>query len=244
MPLNEPHNANGHVAASSSSDAARIRTVVVVDGDPLARSATRDALTAGDLLEVVGDAASPEAALKVCAAVTPDLVVVEVDVADDHGRGLIAALGALPSPPRVLPFSRITGTEVMLDTLRAGACGFVHKESGTESLVASVHAVLRDEVAITRVDTMRIVEFLRLARRRASGMRPVRSTLTAREWEIFDLMAAGHTTRAMADKLVLSEATVYSHVKSILRKLDAHSRAEAIAAVEAMSASADRRRRD
>ena len=57
-------------------------------------------------------------------------------------------------------------------------------------------------------------------------------------------MAAGETTRAMADTLVLSEATVYSHVKSILRKLGAHSRAEAIAAVEAMSASSGRRRND
>ena len=141
-----------------------ISTVVMVDGDPLARSATREAIAADDLLEVVGEAASTEAALKVCAAVTPDVVVVEVDVADDHGRDLLAALGALPSPPRVLPFSRITGSEVMLDTLRAGACGFVHKEAGTESLVTSVHAVLRDEVAITRVDTMRIVEFLRRAR--------------------------------------------------------------------------------
>jgi DNA-binding NarL/FixJ family response regulator len=232
------------VITTNGSDAAVTGTVVVVDGDPLARSATREAIAADDLLEVVGEAAAADAALKVASAVSPDVVVVEVDVADDHGRGLIAALGALPSPPRVLPFSRLRDADVMLDTLRAGACGFVHKESGTESLVLSVHAVLRDEVAITRVDTMRIVEFLRLARQRASGMRPVRSPLTAREWEIFDLMAAGETTRAMADKLVLSEATVYSHVKSILRKLGAHSRAEAIAAVEAMSASSGRRRDD
>jgi DNA-binding NarL/FixJ family response regulator len=236
----QSHIANG--LGPSAADNGSPTRIVVVDGDPLARTATRDAIAAQEGLEVIGEAASTDAALKVCAAVAPAVVVVELDVAEDHGRRLVAALAALPSAPRVLPFSHLDAGQVLVDTLRAGACGFVPKESGTEALVASLHAVLRGEVALTRLDTMRVVEVLRRARPRSTGMRPVRSTLTTREWEIFDLIVAGDTTRQMADRLVVSEATVYSHVKSILRKLGVHSRAEAIAAVQAMTESADRRR--
>ena len=65
-----------------------------------------------------------------------------------------------------------------------------------------------------------------------TGWRAVRSCLTSREWEIVDLLGEGASTRTMADRLVLSPATVYSHVKSVLRKLDVHSRLDAVSAAE------------
>ena len=71
-----------------------------------------------------------------------------------------------------------------------------------------------------------------VARGARSGWRPVRSRLTTREWEIIDLLTQGDTTQRIAERLVLSPTTVYSHVKSVLRKLGVHSRRDAIAAAD------------
>jgi DNA-binding NarL/FixJ family response regulator len=231
---------NGRAASTDVAAA----SVVVVDADPLARRATHDAIAAADGLEVVGEADTMTAALRVCGAVAPQVVVVELDVAPDRGEQLITAVCAAPAPPQVVAFSHLTSDALMVKTLRAGAVGFVPTESGTEALVAAIRAMLRHELAISRTHTMQIIELLRDARQRSRGMRPVRSNLTAREWEIFELMADGVTTRQMADRLVLSESTIYSHIKSILRKLGVHSRAEAVAAVEQMSGRDERRRGD
>jgi DNA-binding NarL/FixJ family response regulator len=79
---------------------------------------------------------------------------------------------------------------------------------------------------------MRLIERLRLLPQNGTGIRPVRSPLTEREWEVLDLLCERKSTREIADSLVLSEETVYSHSKNLLRKLNVHSREEAIAVAE------------
>jgi len=237
----DAHHPETQIQPRPSPGRGATRSVVVVDADPLARRATRDAIEEDEGLVVVGEADTVDAAVRICGAGRPDAVIVEPDMAGDRGHRLIEALCATPSPPLVVVFSHQTGDDELLSSLRAGAAGFVSKASGTEALVAAVHATLRHEVAISRTDTRRIIELLRSARLRTHGMRPVRSSLTPREWEILELMADGASTRQMADRLVVSESTIYSHVKSILRKLGVHSRAEAVAAMASLKASEDRR---
>jgi two-component system nitrate/nitrite response regulator NarL len=82
--------------------------------------------------------------------------------------------------------------------------------------------------------TRHLVDRLRRTPEDGNGMRPVKSTLTDREWEILDLICAGSTTREMADDLFLSTETVNSHVKRILRKLGVHSRGDAVEAASAL----------
>jgi DNA-binding NarL/FixJ family response regulator len=81
---------------------------------------------------------------------------------------------------------------------------------------------------------MRLVEHLRRAPGGGVGLRPIKSPLTPREWEVVDLLAEMKTTDQIADQLVLSSETVRSHVKNILRKLDARSREEAVAVAQRM----------
>ena len=82
--------------------------------------------------------------------------------------------------------------------------------------------------------TKQLIEHVRARPSGLAGMRPVRSPLTAREWEVIDLLRDGRSTEAIADDLVLSIETVRSHVKNILRKLDVRSREEAVAAADRM----------
>ncbi len=82
--------------------------------------------------------------------------------------------------------------------------------------------------------TLALIERLREAPSGSSGMRPVKSPLTAREWEVIDLLKESKTTDQIADELVLSPETIRSHVKNILRKLDVRSRDDAVAAADRM----------
>jgi NarL family two-component system response regulator LiaR len=97
-----------------------------------------------------------------------------------------------------------------------------------------VTAVRAGEAAISRTLTKRLVEELRKAPAGSSGMRPVKSPLTPREWEVIDLLKATRSTEQIAADLVLSTETVRSHVKNILRKLEVRSREEAVAAADRM----------
>jgi two-component system nitrate/nitrite response regulator NarL len=218
------------------------RSMVLVDPDPLARSATRAAIAECAHLVVVGEASSAEEAVRLCTELSPDVALLELETVPRQGAQLVRELGELRRPPLVLAFTQLSEDEALIGALRAGAAGFLSKDAGTDALMRAVDAVLRGEVAISRTAAMRVVSTLRRARQRGTGMRPVRSELTAREWEVFDLMSEGASTRAMAERLVLTEATVYSHVKSILRKLGVHSRAEALAAVGSLPDRRDRRR--
>src|SRR5947209_11397362 len=119
-----------------------------------------------------------------------------------------------------------------MHVLRAEAARFQCKDASTESVTRALRAVAHGEAAISRHLTMRLVEMMRRTSENGIGLRPVKSVLTSREWEVLDLMCAGAATREIADALFLSEDTVYSHSKSILRKLGVHSRGEAVIAAE------------
>jgi len=108
--------------------------------------------------------------------------------------------------------------------------GYVAKQIDPSELRDVVRRLAHGEAVIQAALAARVLECLREVPN--TGWRPVRSCLTSREWEIVDLMGAGASTQTMADRLVLSPATVYSHVKSVLRKLGVHSRPDAVSAAE------------
>jgi DNA-binding NarL/FixJ family response regulator len=112
--------------------------------------------------------------------------------------------------------------------LRAGAGGYLSKDVEVDMLPQALEGAVRGEAAISRRLSMRLIEQLRRLPEATSGMRPVRSPLTAREWEVVDLLYEGKSTDEIADALVLSTETVRSHIKNLMRKLGATTRAEAV----------------
>jgi two-component system, NarL family, response regulator LiaR len=112
--------------------------------------------------------------------------------------------------------------------LRAGAVGYLSKNLDVDVLPQALDGALKGEAAISRRLSMKLIEQLRRVPEASTGMRPVKSPLTAREWEVVDLLYEGRTTDEIADALVLSTETVRSHIKNLMRKLGARTRGEAV----------------
>jgi DNA-binding NarL/FixJ family response regulator len=132
----------------------------------------------------------------------------------------------------VVVFTGAADDELGLLALEAGAVGFLSKDVDIDALPRALEGVRRGEAAVSRALTRRLIERVRGAAGGSSGLRPIQSPLTSREWEVIDLLKPGQSTDHVADTLVLSTETVRSHIKNIMRKLQVHSRADAVAAAE------------
>ncbi len=206
--------------------------VLIVDDDPLARQAIRAAIEREDDLKVCGEATTGQEGVELARTCDPDVVV--MDLTMPGLDGIAATRKILEENPdsKVVVFSATTDDELGLLALRAGAVGYLTKGIDLGVLPRVVRGVANGEAAITRRLGAKVLERFRLLAEGADGMRPVRSPLTPREWEVLDLLCSAASTEEIAEQLDLSVETVRSHIKHILRKLGVHSRAEAVMAAE------------
>jgi len=203
--------------------------VVLADPDPLVRQVVRDALrTAGFV--VVADTGDGRDALDLMRYYRPDLAVMEAQLPTLDSVAAIRAIARDAPDTRVVVLSADACDEQGLEVLRAGAVGYLGKDCGLAALPRILAKVAQGEAAVPRTLSMRVLETLRRLPDR--GWRPLHSQLTTREWEVVELLSAGAGTQDIAEKLVLSPATVYGHVKNIMRKLEVQTRAEAVAAAQ------------
>ncbi len=206
---------------------------IVADDDPFARRMIKDALQRADVV-VIAEAHNGYEAVELCIHYRPDVVV--MDVVMPEFDGIAATRRILKEIPdqRVVLLTSTDEEEMGLLGLKAGAVGFLSKDLDIDVLPRALRGAVDGEAVISRRLGMRLVEHLRRAPEGTTGMRPVKSPLTAREWEVIDLLYEGQNTDQIAESLVLSTETVRSHVKNILRKLNARSRAEAVETAQRM----------
>jgi NarL family two-component system response regulator LiaR len=208
---------------------------IIADDDAFARRVIRDVLEKAGVT-VVAEARNGREAVEFAVYYRPDVVV--MDVVMPELDGILATRRILKQLPDQLVVV-LTGTndvddEMGLQAIQAGAAGYLSKDLEIDALPRALEAVSRGEAAISRKMTRRLIERVRHAPNGSAGMRPVKSPLTAREWEVIDLLEGGTSTEGIADQLFLSPETVRSHVKNILRKLDVRSREDAVAAIRRM----------
>lgn len=215
--------------------------IVVADGDPLARQALRSALGSDPELSVEAEARSGREAVDAAVRLEPNVLLLDADIPDGDGIVATSLIARRAPDVRVLVLTRVDDDALGLLVLRAGACGFLRKDVEPAALARAVRGLRAGEAAISRTLARKIVERLRTAPERGSGMRPVHSTLTSREWQVLDLLCDGASTAEVAEALGLTSDTVRTHVKHVLGKLGAHTREEAVAAATRLRTSTESR---
>ena len=225
-----------HDVAMDGNDTLGLRTIVT-DCDPLARRMVRDALERAGVT-VIAEARTGQEAVELTHYYRPDVVVMSLAMAGIDGIEATRRILARDCSMRVVVLTASYDDEVGLRALKAGAVGYLAKDIDLASLPRALRAVRDGEAAISRRLAMTLIDRYRALPDRAAGLRPVRSRLTGREWEVLDLLAGGDSTAEIAADLVLSTETVRTHLKHVYRKLDANSRAEALRAAARLRSSA------
>src|SRR5215210_1998614 len=230
IPPEVSRSARKGVEVSARMSASAPLRVIIADDDPFARRVIKGALQAAGMI-VVAEAKDGHEAVELGVHYRPDVVL--IDVVMPELDGILATRRIVRQVPDQLVVV-LTGAEedeLGLLALQAGAVGFLSKDADIDALPRALDGVRRGEGAISREMTRRLMDRFR-GPAGSSGLRPIKSPLTAREWEVIDLLKPGQSTDQVADTLVVSPETVRSHVKNIMRKLQVHSRAEAVAAAE------------
>jgi DNA-binding NarL/FixJ family response regulator len=182
-------------------------------------------------LTVVATAANGEEAVQQSQEHRPDIVLMDIRMPVLDGIAATRQICAVgETAPRVLVLTTFDLDEYVYDALQAGASGFLLKDAPPESLFEAVRVVAAGEALLAPVVTRRLIaEFARL--RPSQRIRPEDlNVLTPRELEILSLVAGGLSNHEIADRLVLSNETVKTHVSHVLRKLDLRDRAQAVVA--------------
>jgi two-component system, NarL family, response regulator LiaR len=206
---------------------------IVADDDPFARRSIREVLHRAGIV-IVAEAHTGREAVELCRHYRPDVVLMDVMMPELDGIAATREIvKQMPDQPVVM-LTSADEEELGMLALHAGAIGYLSKDLEIDSLPQALLGARRGEAVISRRMGLRLVEHLRRSPGGSGGMRPIKSPLTAREWEVIDLLYESRTTDQIADALVLSSETVRTHVKNILRKLDARSREEAVAIAQAM----------
>jgi DNA-binding NarL/FixJ family response regulator len=201
-----------------------IRTLLA-DDQPLMLSALRSILEAHGI-EVVGEAANGDDAVVLAQRLLPDVVLMDIRMPGRDGIDATAELTATAPGVRVLVLTTFDDDEYLYGALRAGAAGFMVKNSTPEALAAAVRSIAGGDAVLDPTVTQRV--FARLAERPAHADPRMIDQLTEREKDVFRLITRGLSNQEIARALIVTEATAKTHVSRVLAKLNVRDRVQAV----------------
>jgi DNA-binding NarL/FixJ family response regulator len=208
--------------------------VLIADDQALVRAGFRLILEAQPDIEVVAEAADGDAAVRLARRLRPDVVLMDIRMPGLDGleatRRLLGADGGANAgaPPRVVILTTFDLDEYVYAALQSGASGFLLKDVTPEHLVGAVRTVAVGDALLAPSITRRLVERYARPEPTIEGSAEALTTLTAREAEVLRLVARGMSNAEIADSLVISEATVKTHVAAVLSKLELKNRAQVV----------------
>ena len=204
--------------------------LLLVDDQELVRTGLRLFLETQDDLAVVGEAADGADAVERARELRPDVVLMDIRMPRVDGVEATARLtdAGIEPPPRVIVLTTFDLDEYVFGALRAGAAGFLLKDAPRERLLEAIHVVHGGDALLSPSITRRLVEDFATRTDPLEPPAAVLALLTPREREVLTLVARGHANHEIADRLVVTEATVKSHVGAILSKLNLRDRVQAV----------------
>ncbi|MBV6700171.1 response regulator transcription factor [Kitasatospora aureofaciens] len=203
--------------------------VLIADDQTLLRGSLRLLLDSQSDMTAVGEAADGSQAVELAARELPDVVLMDIRMPELDGLEATRRIVAAHASVRVLVLTTFDLDEYVYGALRAGASGFLLKDTPPAELVAAIRVIAGGEALLAPGITKRLIEeFARMPelgqRRPTAGL----TAITGREQEVLELVGRGLSNQEIADRLVLSLATVKTHVGRLLAKLDARDRAQLV----------------
>jgi DNA-binding NarL/FixJ family response regulator len=200
--------------------------VLIVDDQPLVRSGLRMIVSTREEFSVVGEATQGLEAVEMVKQLNPDVVIIDIQMPVLDGVEATRRIIALPNPPKVLVLTTFERDDYLHEALRAGASGFLLKNSPPERLLDALSIVASGDSLVDPAMTRRLIDAMgtRLPMNSADALK----ALTDREEEVLRLIAKGFSNAEIAEALFIGESTVKTHVSSVLVKLNLRDRVQAV----------------
>jgi len=197
--------------------------VLIVDDHEIVRKGIRALLATKRDIQVVGEAGDGEQAVVQAQALHPDVVLMDLVMPHLDGIQATCQITALQPGVRILVLTSFAADEQVFPAIKAGALGYLLKDSGPQELLQAIRQVYRGEPSLHPTVARKLLSELSDPPQKPLTPDP----LTARELDILRLVAQGQSNKEIADRLVISEETVHTHVSNILNKLHLASRTQA-----------------
>jgi two-component system NarL family response regulator len=204
-----------------------MRRLLIVDDAPLFRSAIGSALDAAGF-EVVGEAATAQDAVQQAKELQPDVVLLDILMPGGSGLEVVDDILVVSPGSKVLLLTASESEDDLLVGVKAGARGYLTKDTPVPELIAAIDAVAAGGAALSPTMAGKLVDVAHQLFGHKELLALRQPTLTGREIEVLELVAQGNTSRQIAELLFISENTVKNHIRNILDKLGLHSRSEAV----------------
>jgi DNA-binding NarL/FixJ family response regulator len=209
---------------AETTDALR---VLIVDDHDLFRSGLRNLLEVEEGIQIIGEAAGGHEALRIVQELTPDVVVMDLNMPGMGGVEATRHITSLAPLTRVVMLTISDEDNDVIDAILAGACGYLLKDASIQDLMTGIRAAALGESLISPTIAAKVLQRLRASSRRPEIETTIRTELSHREIEVLKLIANGKDNAMIAAELHISPKTVKNHISNILMKLQIDNRIQA-----------------
>jgi DNA-binding NarL/FixJ family response regulator len=204
---------------------ARVR-VLIVDDDPLVRAGLTMMLDGADGIEVVGEAADGDGVMAAVDRHSPDVVLMDLRMPRTDGITATRRVRSRQNPPEVIVLTTFDADENVVGALRAGASGFLLKDTPPARIVSAIHRVVDGEPILSPHLMRRLMDHATTQAGSLDRARAALAALSPREYDVMLAVGQGKTNAEIAGELFMSVATVKAHITHILTKLDVGNRTQ------------------